>query len=184
MHVFLQNGYSSDAYLYPQNGTFIRSQEGTTQGDNCASPFYSLSTKPLINQLNLSSNTKQVWYADDASGAGKLQDLGKWWTRLNEIGPAYGYFPKPSKTVVILKDPNKLDEAMHIFGPHGVTVSTDGERHLGASLGSANFRDHYVREKVKLWVQDIEQLASMAVEEPQAVYSAYVKGVSHRWIFL
>ena len=181
---FLQNSYSSDAYLYTQNGMFLRSQEGTTQGDNCASPFYSVSTKPLIDELKSCVGTKQVWYADDASGAGKLHELSVWWTRLKEIGPAYGYYPKPSKTIVVLKDPDKLEEAQHIFGPLGLTVSVDGERHLGASIGTSNFRDHFVSEKVNLWVQDIEQLAGIAIEEPQAAYTAFVKSISHRWVFL
>ena len=49
---------------------------------------------------------------------------------------------------------------------------------------SKNFRDHFVSEKVNLWVQDIEQLAGIAIEEPQAAYTAFVKSISHRWVFL
>ena len=181
---YLHNTYSSDSKLYTQNGSFISSREGTTQGDNCASLFYSISTKPLINKLKVSSIAKQVWYADDASAAGKLHDLSEWWVKLNELGPAYGYFPKPSKTIVVLKDPGKLEEATGIFGPLGLTVTVDGERHLGAAVGSAVFRNRYVSEKVNLWVQDVERLADVAIEEPQAAYTAFVKSIAHRWTFL
>ena len=81
----------------------------------------------------------------------------------NNYETAYGYFPKPSKTIVVLKDPGKLEETTGIFGPLGLTVTLDGERHLGAAVGSAVFRNRYVSEKVNLWVQDVEKLADVAI---------------------
>ena len=181
---YLHNLYSSEPKLYMQNGTVLLSQEGTTHGDNSASPFYAVSTKPLINQLKATSTAKQVWYADDASGAGKLRDLLVWWNKLIEIGPAYGYFPKPSKTVLVVKDPAKLEEAQALFSPLGVSVSADGERHLGAAIGSSSFRNRFVSGKVDLWAQDVKLLTEVAKEEPQVAYTAFVKSISHRWTYM
>ena len=45
----------------------------------------------------------QAWYADDSQAVGKLNALLLWWLRLNKFGPAYGYFPKPSKTYLVVK---------------------------------------------------------------------------------
>ena len=42
--------------------------------------------------------------------------LKKWWDDLNQYGPAYGYFPKASKTVLILKNPELLERAKEMFG--------------------------------------------------------------------
>jgi len=40
---------------------------------------------------------KQAWFADDASAAGKLMEILKWWNKLVDNGPKYGYFPNPLK---------------------------------------------------------------------------------------
>ena len=42
--------------------------------------FYGLATKPLLEQLKIRVNKiKQVWFADDATGAGGLHSLKEWW---------------------------------------------------------------------------------------------------------
>ena len=50
--------------------------EGTTQGDPLAMAMYALAVKPLIGKLKSDApNMKQVWYADDATGANSCDDL-------------------------------------------------------------------------------------------------------------
>ena len=44
---------------------------------------------------------------------------------------------------------------------------------IGAALGSDNVKTEYVRNKVEKWMKDVEELASIAKEEPQAALSAY-----------
>ena len=60
----------------------------------------------------------------------------------------------------------------------------DGHRYLGAALGTTAFKHLYVKEKVSKWVNDIEELSEIAVEEPQIALSAYTKSVCHRWSFI
>ena len=56
------------------DGNIILSQEGTTQGDPLAMSMYALATIPLIQKLKDEVNyVKQVWYADDAFGSGKIE---------------------------------------------------------------------------------------------------------------
>ena len=110
--------------------------------------------------------------------------MRKWWDILNVTGPKYGYYPKPSKTILIVKDPSNLQRAHEIFDQTGVKITTSGERHLGAVIGSPEFRDEYVSNKVAKWIQDVEQLAKIAEDEPQLAYSAYTKALSMRWCFL
>ena len=100
------------------------------------------------------------------------------------MGTKYGYHPKPSKTVLIVKDHLLASEAKRIFNGTGIKLSLEGERHLGAVLGSDNFRELYVKGKVSKWMKDVEQLSEIAKEEPQAALSAYTKGLCHRWTFL
>ena len=51
---------------------------------------------------------------------------------------------------------------------------------MGAALGSEEFKELYVSNKVQKWVQDVEELAKIASDEPQVVYSCFTKAISHR----
>ena len=164
----------------------IQSEEGCTQGDVTASNFYAIGLRPLINTLGDTVDPrlcKQSWYADDSSVAGELKEMLKWWNKLCEEGPKYGYFPLASKTILITKEVFE-DEAHEVFARSGIQISTTGVRHMGAVIGSECYKEEYVSKKVEKWIQDIEQLAQIAKDEPQAVLSSYTKAVSHRWTYV
>ena len=94
----LVNLYRESSELFLGQNT-LPSQEGTTQGDPLAMPFYALATRLLIDSLTQDSpDVKQNWYADDATAAGKQPDLRKRWEKLLTIGPSFGYFVNPFKT--------------------------------------------------------------------------------------
>ena len=94
------------------------------------------------------------------------------------------YHPKPSKTVLIVKDMVCLTEAKKIFDGTGIKIATNGERHLGAVLGTKMFREAYVTNKVNKWIKDIEELSEIAKEEPQAALAAFNKALCRRWTFI
>lgn len=71
---FLINTYREATELFVNDKT-LYSEEGTTQGDPLAMPMYALAIVPLIEHLNIASNLKQVWYADDANACGSLSSL-------------------------------------------------------------------------------------------------------------
>ena len=63
-----------------------------------------LAVKPLICQLKQDvPEVKQVWYADDATGAGSCSKLRLFWDHLSDLGKVYGYYPNSSKTHLIVK---------------------------------------------------------------------------------
>ena len=62
-------------------------------------------------------------------------------------GPLYGYHPKSSKTVLIVKD-TFLQLTNHIFSGCDIKITSDCERHLGAVIGTVPFRERYVSDKV------------------------------------
>ena len=164
----------------------IMSKEGGTQGCVNAMGLYGLGIKPLIDDLAEEVDKNkciQSWYADDSSAAGELLEMKKWWDLLCVQGPKYGYYPLASKTILIVKEGQK-DRATEIFTGTGVTISTDGERHMGAVIGSEDFKRKYVENKVSKWINDIEVLSEIAGDEPQAVYASFTKAISHRWTYL
>ena len=60
--------------MYVLGGETIQSVEGTTQGDPLAMSMYAIGILPLITTIN--GLCKQVWYADDATGAGSVENGG------------------------------------------------------------------------------------------------------------
>ena len=96
----LINSYRSPSDLLV-DGDVILSQEGTTQGDPLAMPMYGLATIPIIRKLD--SICEQIWYADDSAAIGTVVQLLDWWTKLTEVGLAFGYFPNPVKAWLVTK---------------------------------------------------------------------------------
>ncbi len=89
-----------------------------------------------------------------------------------------------TKSVLIVKNSDDLPKARHIFKGVNIEITTEGQRHLGAAIGTDKFRTEYVSAKISKWVKDINKLADFAVEEPQSALAAFGKGICHRWRFL
>ena len=58
------------------------SKEGVTQGDPLSMFMYAIGTLPLIRSLHDPSCWTQIWYADDASAGGSLEDNHEWFSLL------------------------------------------------------------------------------------------------------
>ena len=108
--------------------------------------LYAVSLQPLITRFNASTFAKQCWFADDATGAGSLGELKKWWGVLNESGPSLGYFPNAKKCWLIVKL-KKEEAARDLFGQTSINIPTQGQKHLGAVLGSRSYLEEYVSER-------------------------------------
>ena len=182
MSTYAINTYREPARLFLSGGGELKSTEGTTQGDPLAMGVYAISIQPLITGLNVSSNVKQCWLADDASGAGFLEDIKRWWEHLNEAVPNLGYFPNAKKCWLIIK-PGKEESAHAIFDGTAINISAQGQKHLGAALGSMAFLEEYVNGKVEDSVSQIVKLAEFAASHPQACYAAFTFGLRHRWTY-
>ena len=193
-HVLI-NFYRSPTRIFMNGDGFFEllSQEGTTQGCPLAMAMYAISLVPLVNHLL--PLCKQVWFADDATGCDGFLALRKWFDALLELGPLDGYYPKPSKCILLAK-PDRVDLALKVFRGSGIDVQTEGAkdsgieiittgtRHLGAAVGTESFKQSYVKKKVDAWIQCIKTLAIIATSEPHAVYSAYTHCLQNQWSFL
>ena len=180
--IFTINIYRSPARLFLQNGTFILSSEGTTQGCNLASPWYCISLNPLISALS-EADCSQIFFADDGASVGKLLAMRKWWDILCRVGPGLGYFPNGKKSVLVVK-PGLENTASSIFKDTGVHITSEGQRYLGAPLGTDEFKNQYVSQQVETWAQELMDLSEFSTSEPHPSFSAYTMGLSKRWLFL
>ena len=89
------NTYRAPVRMIVVGSGEISSTEGTTQGDHpLAMAMYPFAILPLIHKpKSISPNVKQVWYADDATGAGTCEGLRQWWEHVELLGPTFGYHP-------------------------------------------------------------------------------------------
>ena len=143
--------------------------------------MYSVSVTPLIASLQ-DSRVKQVWFADDATAGGTLRGLRDWWSRLQDLGSFYGYYPNALKTWLIVK-PTYFSDAQRLFEGTGVQVTVEGKCHLGAALGSHLFTEQYVSGKVDSWSRCVAQLSDIAKVHPHAAYSAFTHGLCNKWTY-
>ena len=128
-------------------------------------------------------DVNQVWYADDAAGAGQVKRLREWWDVINTQGPRFGYFPNASKTWLVTKE-DLLPSAMQAFADTDVQVTSDGRPYLGAALGTEEYAQAFVADKVQQWRDELEQLARIAHTQPHAAHSAFTHGMTSKWIEL
>ena len=176
------NIYKQPARLFITGSKEIVSAEGTTQGDPLAMGLYALSIQSLITSLQAASSVKQCWFANDASGAGSTTEIKNWWDVLSTLGPDFGYFPNDKKCWIIAKSA-KEESVKDVFKEASINVTVQGQKHLGAVVGSREYSEEYVREKVSNWVNEVVKLAEFALSQPQACYAAYTFGLKHRWTY-
>ena len=178
---FAENNYRDPSRIFITGGKEISSDEGVTQGDPAAMQMYAISTIPLQEEISMhKTHAKHVAFADDINGGGTVENVQTWWETINLKGPKYGYNPKASKSWLIVK-PEKYDRAMELFKDSNVQITMEGHKQLGASLGTMEFKEIYVKEMVEEWVQEIRSLSEIAKTDPHSTYCAFVHGLRHKW---
>ena len=180
----LINTYRAPVRMIVVGSGEISSTEGTTQGDPLAMAMYALAIVPLIHKLrNNSPEVKQVWYADDATGAGSCEGLRQWWDQIERLGPTFGYHPNAVKTYLIIKEEHD-NKAKALFADTDVHITINGKRHLGAALGANTFTEEHVSSKVREWVKEVIHLSAVAITQPHAAYAAFTHGLSSHWTYI
>jgi hypothetical protein len=84
-------------------------------------------------------------------------------------GPRQGYFPEPSKSILIVREHNK-EAAQESFKDLGFTIVT-GSRYFGGFIGEAPNQLSWIQEKNEDWVDSIKELAMVAECYGQAAYA-------------
>ena len=163
----------------------LSSSEGVSQGDPLSIFAYSLGLLPLIRQLKVEfPKAEQAWYADDAGAGGNFSEIRRLFKILKEIGPDHGYFPEPSKSILVVRQHN-LEAAKVAYPDFGFKVTIVGSRYLGGFVGKDNALRDWLREKTKIWEEVVVDLASAAPNFPQeATYSGLQKSLQQEWQFV
>ena len=149
---YISNCYMCPARLFVIGGKELLSKESTTQGGPKSMGAYALGILPLLQfQLDLISvnklYAKGVGFADKFTVAGKLSSIKDCWSQLTSIDPKYGYFPKASKSYLVVKQ-DQLPNATPLFNNSNVNITVEEKRHLGTIVGSETYKCEYVDDLV------------------------------------
>ena len=157
------------------------SSSSSSQGDPIAMAVYALGLSVLQKRIDFqATGAKHVAYADDLAGAGSLQNVKKFWEATKENGPLIGYFPNANKSCVIVKQ-GKEEEAKKIFEGTGIEITTEGHKHLGAVIGSQDFKNTYVKNLVDEWLLELQNLSEIAKTEPHSAYTNFIYSMKQKW---
>ena len=97
---------------------------------------YGIGVLPLIRELREAHTcVTQPWYADDAEAGGMFNDVQAHFQDLQARGPARGYYPEPTKSILVMA-PGNVNRAEEHFRGLGIQVVT-GHRYLGGFLRDA-----------------------------------------------
>ena len=146
-------------------------------------PWYAINTVHMITSLRASiPQVKQVWLADDSAGGGSIESLYQWYKSLCEEGRKFGYIVNGAKSWLIVKTSELAESAKKVFGDD-VNITLEGRRHLGAIIGSKEFKDKYCQVKVDKWLREMESLTENGKSQSHAAYVAFTKGFKSKFTY-
>ena len=111
----------------------------------------------------------QPWYADYAGAGGKFGDVIAHFRDLQLRGPARGYFPELTKSILVVAERN-VPRSTEYFRGMGIQVDT-GSRYLGGFVGERETEGQWVQTKVAGWAESARTLAGVARKHPQSAYA-------------
>ena len=113
----------------------------------------------LINVNNMNAN--EVVFANDFSVAGNLNSIKDYWRKLTAIGPKYNYFPKTTKSYLIVKGKNWWEHKTYFLFQEW--NHSWRKPHLGVfCIVNTEYRDEYVKNLVKDWDNQRTMLSTIA----------------------
>ena len=103
--------------------------------------------------------------------------------QLNRMRACYGYYPNTVKSLLIMK-PDKDVLARDLFNGSNIKITSTGACHLGATVGSEEFKEEYVKMKVEEITMELKKLSKIGATELHAAYVAFTHGWKHKWTCL
>ena len=94
---------------------------------------------------------------------------------LQARGPARGYYPEPTKSILFVA-PGNVTRAEEHFRGLGIRVVT-GHRYLGGFVGDVDAERDWLREKMQGWSESVQVLAMVAHKHPQSAYAGLQKSL-------
>ena len=161
----------------------LHGRKGVMQGGTITMIAYEIGILPLIKNLKWEiPDVTQPWYADNAGSLGKFARLDTYFDSLTRQGLGRGYYPEPSKIVLIVRPENL--EAGKVFRARHVFKVCTGARYLGGYIGDGDSKQYWLRESTLTWDMNIHTIRKTMGKYPQESYATVVHAIQPEWIFL
>ena len=161
----------------------MHSKEGMTQGDPLSMIACGIGVLHFIRDLRRDHpHVTQSWYADNVGAGGSFRAVMAHFRDLQLKGPAWGYFPDPTKRILVVAEQN-VTRATENFRGMGMKVVT-GSRYLGGFVGDWETEIQWVRTKVERWEESVHTLAGVARKHPKSAYAGLQKSLQQEWAFM
>ena len=69
-----------------------------------------------------------------------------------------------------------MTAAQNFFANSRVNIIAKGKRHISVVIVSTKYYDEYVKDLVKDWDKQVAILSTITETQPQAAYTAFVRG--------
>ena len=76
-----------------------------------------------------------------------------------------------------------MQELQGLFSNTVIMLTTDGQGHLGATIGTSTFCAQYATEKITKWCNELHRLADLAKTQLHAAYSAFAQGILRQYTY-
>ena len=97
-------------------------------------------------------------------------------------GPARGYFPEPTKSILVVSEQN-VPRATEYFRGIGMKIVTGGH-YLGGFVGERGTERQWVKTKVEGRAESVKMFTGVAHKHPQSVYAGLQKSLQQEWAFV
>ena len=114
--------------------------------------------------------------------SGPSSSIAKAMDLLLELRPQRGYYPEPSKSVVICRDDCREQAAKHLEKFN--FKYTNGHRYLGTFIGTPEARKQWLEPQIEQWAGRVRKLARIARKYPQSAFAGMTKSLQSEWQFL
>ena len=141
---------------------------------------YDIRIPLLVCKLHTAhTHVTQPWYADNTGAGGTFVALHDHTRELLVRGPLRGYFPEPTKSILVVSLQNFQQEEAHLQGM-GVRVVTR-RCYLFGFIGDQESDKAWLEEKVEGWTRLVDVLAGVAHRYPQTAYADLGKSLQKEW---
>jgi len=163
--------------------SIILSQEGMTQGNPILMVIYSVVLTPLMETVRDAQPTiLQPWYADSSSFGGTAPTIATAMQMILEKGPTRGYYPEPSKSILIC-NPAVRNTVQAELGEFHFQYE-DGYHHVDGFIGTTEVKAEWLKPQIQQWVRGIKRLTQVAPHFPQTVLAGLTKSLQLEWQYL
>ena len=125
--------------------------------------------------------SKKVAFAEDFAITRKVHKIKSYWDMLQQVSPLYGYFQKPSKSYLFVKE-HFYENVKETFKNSEVKLTAEDKRHHEPVIGSAAYKETSMKSLAEGWIEQLKLLSTIAESEPQTTYIAFLEAFKGQFI--